>query len=70
MTTKAKLINYALAQGWDDDTVAELEQALDEGLEQALGVLGEWHCPAVVYCEMVTLLLEWYQASGNTAGGL
>ena len=67
MTTKTVLIDHALAHGWDDDDVAALEQALaspsEKSLEEVLALLGERHCPALEYCELVELLLGWYRVS-------
>ena len=63
MTTKTTLIDYALAYGWYDDDLAALEQALakptEDVLEEAPALFGECHCPAVEYCELAVLLLEW-----------
>ena len=62
MKQRQELVDYALAHGWDDDALKDLHKALNTGLEEALTVLGERHCPAIEYCEMVALLLEWYRA--------
>ena len=66
MTEQHALLDYALAYGWDDDALEDLEQALNTGLEEALAVLGERNCSAVEYCELVALLLEWYRADSPT----
>lgn len=62
MTEQNALLDYALAHGWDDGSLQDLEQAFDTGLEETLAAVGERHCPAVEYCEMVALLLEWHRA--------
>ena len=62
MTEPDALVDYALAHGWDDGALDDLDEALDKGLEEVLAVLGERHCPAVEYCELVALLLESHRA--------
>jgi hypothetical protein len=56
------LLDYVLAHGWDDEDVAALEQALtagtNEGLEEALAILGERQCSPTEYCEIVALLRD------------
>ena len=67
MAARTALIDYVLAHGWDDDDLDELEQALasptEKSLEEALALLGERHCPALEYCELVELLLGWFRAN-------
>ena len=59
MQERQAIFDHVLSHGWDDDDLEDLERALDTGLEEALAIPGEQHCPAVEYCEMVALLLEW-----------
>ena len=63
MKQRNAIIEYALAHGWDDNAMEDLEQALDTGLEETLVVFGERHCPPVEYCGLVALLLEWHRAN-------
>jgi len=67
MNERQAIIEYVLAQGWDDDDVVALELALNTGLEEVLGLFGERYCPVVEYCEMAGLLLEWHRDKSTRA---
>ena len=40
MTEQNALLDYALAHGWDDGSLEDLEQAFDTGLEETLAASG------------------------------